>query len=127
MKKTTLFAAAIGLALILGAPAPSKAICLIDCGTEVDVDIKGAGRDLRENSDNVSGAKAEGIGNTAVQDLDLRGDGSVIAGNTMNSGNNVRVFVNKGDMSISSGNNIIGTMNDNSVDNSVTRNSNNKR
>jgi len=127
MKKTSLFAAAIGFALMLGAPTTSEAICLIDCGTEIDVEIKGAGRDLRENSDNVRGAKAEGFGNTAVQGLDLRGEGSVIAGNTMNSGNNVRVFVNKGDMSISSGNNIIGTMNDNSVDHSVTRNSNNKR
>ncbi len=126
MKKMTVIAAFMGLAFVFGSAEESKAICLIDCGTEVDIEMKGAGRDLRENSDNVSGAKAEGIGNVAVQGLDLKGDGSVIAGNTLNSGNRVSVGINKGDMSISSGNNIIGTMNDNSIDNSITRGSNNK-
>ncbi len=126
MKKMTIAAAFMGLALVFGSAGESEAICLIDCGTEVDVEIKGAGRDLRENSDNVSGAKAEGIGNVAVQDLNLKGDGSVIVGNKLNSGNNVRVFANGGDMDISSGNNIIGTMNDSSVDNSRTFRSNNK-
>ncbi len=126
MKKMTIAAAFMGLALVFGSAGESEAICLIDCGTEVDVEIKGAGRDLRENSDNVSGAKAEGIGNVAVQDLNLKGDGSVIVGNKLNSGNNVRVFGNGGDMDISSGNNIIGTMNDSSVDNSRTFRSNNK-
>ncbi len=126
MKKMTIAAAFMGLALVFGSAGESEAICLIDCGTEVDIEAKGAGRDLRENSDNISGAKAEGFGNVAVQGLDLKGDGSVIAGNTLNSGNRVSVGINKGDMSISSGNNIIGTMNDNSVDNSRTFRSNNK-
>ena len=126
MKKTILLGTAIGIALIFGATLESEAICLFDCGTEVEITAKGAGRDLRENSDNVSGAKAEGFKNTAVQDLNLQGDGSVIAGNTLNSGNKVGVGFNGGDMNISSGNNIIGTMNDNSTDNSRTFRSNNK-
>jgi len=126
MNKTVLFAATLGVAFMLGGPVKSEAICLFDCGTEIKVTAKGAGRDLRENSDNVSGAKAEGFKNTSLQNLNLEGDGSVIAGNTLNSGNKVSVGFNGRDMHISSGNNIIGTMNDESTDNSRTFRSNNK-
>ncbi|HZR46272.1 MAG TPA: hypothetical protein VFA47_06190 [Candidatus Manganitrophaceae bacterium] len=69
MKKTTLVATAMGLALIFGTTMRSEAFCLLGCDDSTNVDQKAAGRDVRENSDDVKGNSAKGIGNTAMGDL----------------------------------------------------------
>lgn len=66
MKKTTLVATAMGLALVFGTAMKSEAFCLLGCDDSIEQ--KAAGRDIRENSDNVSGQQAKGIGNQALRD-----------------------------------------------------------
>lgn len=68
MKKTTFVATAMGLALIFGTAMKSEAFCLLGCDDSTRIDQKAAGRDVRENSDNVTGESAKGIGNQALRD-----------------------------------------------------------
>ena len=59
----------MGLALIFGSMLRCDAFCLHSCDDSTTVDQLAAGRDVRENSDDVKGNSAKGIGNTAMGDL----------------------------------------------------------
>lgn len=128
MKKSTLVATAMGLALVFGTAMESKAICLIGCddSTTVNQTAKGAGRDIREASDNVNGDQAKGIGNQVIKDVK---DSAVVTGNTTVQSNSVgSVFFNKGDITQSNSANITGKTEINNSDLSTdNRNSNNKK
>lgn len=69
MKKTTWVATAMGLALIFGTTMRSEAFCLLGCDDSTTIDQKAAGRDIRENSDDVKGNQAKGNGAQAVGNL----------------------------------------------------------
>ncbi|MDC4206478.1 MAG: hypothetical protein MPW14_19195 [Candidatus Manganitrophus sp.] len=126
MKKTTLVAA-MGLALVLGTAMESKAICLFGCddSKEVNQTVKAAGRDIREQSDNVGGDQAKGIGNQVIKDIK---DSAVVTGNKTFQSNSVgHVVGNSGDIAQSNSANITGKTEINNSDLSTTNvNSNNK-
>lgn len=107
MKKTTWVATAMGLALVFGTAMKSEAFCLLGCDDSTQIDQKAAGRDIRENSDNVTGQSAKGIGNQALHDAT---DSVVVNhGDQNNMGNSVSVGGDvKGQMNANNMNSIGG-------------------
>jgi hypothetical protein len=107
MKKTSFFAAVLGLALVFGTAVKSEAFCLLLCadtGDSSSVDID------KSNVTNKDGAQAVGAGNTSVNDV----SNSVVIGgdvDTRQSNFIGGIGLNKGDISQSNSANITGQQN----------------
>ncbi len=78
MKKMTIFAAFMGMALVFGSVAQSEAGCFIGCGGDdesVNVDAS------REDSDNIGGDQIDNMGQFAVDSVVAK-DVTIESGNT---------------------------------------------
>lgn len=108
MKKTALFAAIMGLALVFGSPVKSEAFCLIFCA---DSDGDKSSVEIDESTvKNTDGAQAIGAGNTSVNDVQ---NSVVIGGDVSTRQSNFigGIGLNKGDISQSNAANITGQQN----------------
>ncbi|GEM_PF-6151378 len=107
MKKTTFVATAMGLALVFGTAMKSEAFCLLGCDDSTTVDQKAAGRDIRENSDNVSGQSAKGVGNQAMHDVKdavvKNNDSATATGGMHDANGTIRGEINANTMAVTGG------------------------
>ncbi len=119
MKKLTVLAAFMGLALVLGTATKSEAFCLFGCAdTEVSTEINTmAGNDIDDS------AIAQGDGNDISSNVvkDIRSS-VVITGdaNTRQSNFVGGVGVNRGDLSQSNSANLTGRQDTNIQDNNMS-------
>jgi len=113
MKKMTVWATFLGLAMMLSAPAKSEAACLIFCSDSDEIAVV----DVEDSTVKDSSVSA-GDGNTTA----IKNSNSVIIGGDVNT--NQRNFiggigVNRGDISQSNSANITGQQNTNIHDNDM--------
>lgn len=97
MQTKSLIAMLLGIAALLGSAAPSKAVCLMDCGSENS--SAPPERGSNGNGNKIDGNQAAGTGNQSNGNIN---NSVVVNGVRMRSENNVSVGANSGEVNTNS-------------------------